>query len=122
LLLRPEPFIFNNVTISITEQQRRPKEVKPREDVDASKPPTTALSFAPRAARRPGIGKGRQAPVDKKLEQALPATVKGTGTQDEFRAMMEAKNRQRGGQSAEGGEKRAAEDGEEPEAKRTKQE
>jgi hypothetical protein len=76
----------------------------------------TPLAFAPRATRRPagkpGIGKGRRVPVDKKLDKVLPELEKSEG-QDKFRAIMEMKNQERS--------KRAADEVNESEAKRSKQ-
>lgn len=86
LLLRTEPFVFNGATITFTEQGAR-------------KPPTdsaTPLGFTPRNARKPGIGKGRQAPaVDKTLQPVFVAAGSANMGQNDFRAMVEAKNKKR---------------------------
>ncbi len=83
-------------------------------------------------ARKPGIGKGRQAPL---IDKALPAVLAssssqnaGTRSQDDFRAVVALKNKQREGnlanatvaRSAEIGEKRPNENGEDHQVKRAK--
>ena len=121
LQLRSEPFIFEGTTITFTEQARR------------GAPPLAdgqALSLVPRINRKAGIGKGRQAPaIDKALPAAMHAKPDGSRSQDDFRALMDAKNKQRGEKLAaaiesraavETGEKRPAEDEEDHGAKRPK--
>lgn len=98
-------------------------------------PPSSALSFAPRIARKTGIGKGRQAPAaDKSLPPAMATSsgTNGTRDQNDFRALVEMKNKKREaklaeainpGQAEKNGEKRPAEDaedGEGHEAKRSR--
>jgi len=95
LLLRTEPFIFDGATITFTEQARKapPPPKKPAQQ----DPPASALSFAPRNARRPGkaIGKGRQAPPDKTIAAVARPTSDSSRDQGDFRAMVAAKNKQR---------------------------
>jgi hypothetical protein len=132
LLLRPEPFIFNGAQITITDHGRRPpppaSESTPATTTAA---PQTALSFAPRAARKPkAIGKGRHAPaVDKALPPMFVASSAQDGadkSQDDFRAMVAAKNKQREAKLTENreqaGEKRNAQDQENHEVKRQRTE
>ncbi len=108
LLLHPEPFIFEGATITITEQPRRPfkQQAKPAQE--------SALTFAPRT-RKPGkaLGKGRGG-ADK------PTFVPASG-QDDFRALVDTKNKQREGNLAVKRGAGADDGNEAPEAKRAKQ-
>jgi hypothetical protein len=87
-LLRSEPFIFNDTTISFTEQSK-----------------TDAPAFAPRVRKGKALGKGRQAPADK----VLAPLAGGDKGQDDFRAIVMAKNTQRQGNLEANLGKRAAE-------------
>lgn len=88
--------------VIITEQGRRPDLDKTSASKGASNPsaatPTSALSFAPRIAKRPGrtLGKGRHAASS--TTPAIPADSSGSNApQDAFRALVESKNKQREG-------------------------
>ncbi len=72
----------------------------------APAPPTSSLAFAPRARKRKAIGKGRTAPLDKTIQTTLPVFVPSSSSsqgdqvekgQDDFRALVNAKNKQREG-------------------------
>lgn len=106
LLLRTEPFIFNGSTITFSENTRKHRNPPPGPQSgaggsssfaaadpssgDTTIKPTAALAFAPRNARKPGktLGKGRAPPKD-----AQP--VKSASGQNDFRAFMDSKNKQR---------------------------
>lgn len=135
MLLRTEPFVFEGSTIVFTELGRRPQSTKQNDaksdtvtSVEHGNPALTSdsLAFAPRTARKmtKAISKGRQAPkVDKALPVSLTAVpVEGRG-QDDFRAVVDLKNKQREGKLVERqahGEKRTATAGDENAAKRAK--
>ncbi|KAL0254058.1 hypothetical protein I308_101437 [Cryptococcus tetragattii IND107] len=133
LLLRTEPFTFNSNEITFTEQHKRPppaKETKDdnRNDRDvklSSAPSGPSTMFAPRAARK-ALAKPRPTAVAAaKAVAASPGISQG---QDDFRALVAAKNKQREeklNSAREGsntsGEKRKLEDGQEgEESKRTR--
>ncbi|WVO20839.1 uncharacterized protein IAS62_002139 [Cryptococcus decagattii] len=133
LLLRTEPFTFNGNEITFTEQHKRPppaKETKDdnRNDRDvklSSAPSGPSTMFAPRAARK-ALAKPRPTAVAAaKAVAASPGISQG---QDDFRALVAAKNKQREEklnsareESNTSGEKRKLEDGQEgEESKRTR--
>ncbi|KGB79737.2 hypothetical protein CNBG_5575 [Cryptococcus deuterogattii R265] len=133
LLLRTEPFTFNGNEITFTEQHKRPppaKETKDdnRNDRDvklSSAPSGPSTMFAPRAARK-ALAKPRPTAVAAaKAVAASPGISQG---QDDFRALVAAKNKQREeklNSAREGsntsGEKRKLEEGQEgEESKRTR--
>lgn len=86
VLLRSEPFVFNGATITFSEQARRPKPAKPSEE-------KTALSFAPRAARRGGKVIGKARTVTK--APAEPVPPKPAGDQDFYRNLVATTNEKR---------------------------
>ena len=88
--------------VIITEHGRRPDLDRSSASKGSSNPstvtPTSALSFAPRIAKRPGktLGKGRH--TASSTTPAIPANSSGTNApQDAFRALVESKNKQREG-------------------------
>ena len=131
LLLRAEPFVFEGATITFSEQRRRPPP-EPAEGTTERILSGSSLNLAPRIVRKPGIGKGRQAPaVDKSLSRHLAVSnqdLLGLRDQNDFRAIVEAKNKQRELKRTEAAspgktetkEKRLAQDVEQSEAKRFK--
>ncbi|KAK4688382.1 squamous cell carcinoma antigen recognized by T-cells 3, partial [Tremellales sp. Uapishka_1] len=125
-----QPFVYEGVTIEITAhgagKSTRPL---PKAD-DIPSDPSNPLAFAPRPPRLTGkakaIGKGRVAPkVDKALPPIFTSAEGGSRSQDDFRAFLNAKNKQREGNllsaqarteeslAQNGGEKRSLEEGEE---------
>lgn len=105
LLLRSEPFIFNDTTIVITDHTTKPVPASTSDKPNkvAAKPdakPASALSFAPRAARRGGKVIGRESKVNKISERAKEdpkpdASTKAEGGQDFFRKFVLSKNEER---------------------------
>jgi hypothetical protein len=86
------------------------------------KRPESALAFAPRPARKgKALGKGRQAPSSDKT--LAPLAQAGERGQDDFRAIVMAKNNQRKDNldAQMEGTKRPADSPDEPDAKRFKQ-
>ena len=98
LLLRTEPFVVEGSTITFADSGRRhaapPAEQKKSE---ASEVKGDALSFAPRAARKSGktLGRGKHG-ASNATPTPLPVTASGNA-QDAFRAVVDAKNKQREG-------------------------
>lgn len=100
-MLRTEPFIFNGATITFSENTRKNRSglsapggtaagVTGASSTTDSIQPSAALAFAPRNARKPGktLGKGRVP-----IKDAAP--VAPASGQDDFRAFLESKNKQR---------------------------
>lgn len=87
--------MVEGVTITITEHARRQPTGPPVEQKKAQSVPENALSFAPRAAKRPGstLGKGRHGTTNA-VAPPLPSSASGNA-QDAFRAVVDAKNKQR---------------------------
>jgi hypothetical protein len=98
LLLRTEPFIVEGSTITFADSGRR-QAATPAEHKDSktSEVKGDALSFAPRAARRSGktLGRGKHG-ASNAAPTPLPVTASGNA-QDAFRAVVDAKNKQREG-------------------------
>ena len=101
LLLRTDPFLFNGATITFSENTRKNRTGPSSTGAAAAGvgggsgsgtniQPSAALAFAPRNARKPGktLGKGR-API----KDAAP--IAPSSGQDDFRAFLEGKNKQR---------------------------
>ncbi|EAL22747.1 hypothetical protein CNBB1950 [Cryptococcus deneoformans B-3501A] len=134
LLLRTEPFIFNGNEITFTEQNKRlppAKEIKEDSGNDrnvklSSTPSGPSTMFAPRAARK-ALAKPRPTAVAAAKAVAASPGISAQG-QDDFRALVAAKNKQREEKlnsaregSSTSGEKRKLEDGQEgEESKRTR--
>ncbi|OWZ67231.1 hypothetical protein AYX14_00331 [Cryptococcus neoformans] len=134
LLLRTEPFIFNGNEITFTEQNKRPPPAKETRDdsgndkdvKSSSAPSGPSTMFAPRAARK-ALAKPRPTAVAAAKAVAASPGISAQG-QDDFRALVAAKNKQREEKlniaregSGTNGEKRKFEDGQEgEESKRTR--
>nr|XP_031864419.1 uncharacterized protein CI109_000333 [Kwoniella shandongensis]KAA5531491.1 hypothetical protein CI109_000333 [Kwoniella shandongensis] len=121
LLLRTEPFLFEGQEITIAEQARRPPPPPPTPAAGAA--PESSTMFAPRAARKGKV-------IAKPRPTAAVAASKPNQTQagqDDFRALVAAKNKQRednlaGARGDASGEKRKSENEEqEQDAKRPRQ-
>ena len=98
LLLRSEPFVLEGSTITFVESGRRhPAPPVDQKKTKAPEEKGDSLSFAPRAARRSGNTLGRGNHGNKNAAPTpLPLSVSGNA-QDAFRAVVDAKNKQREG-------------------------
>jgi hypothetical protein len=105
--------------IKITDPNQRPTEQKtvPASSADNDVKTTNVLAFAPRAAKKGGtLGRGRHgAPV-----QSTSSQVTAGASQDAFRAVVEAKNKQREGNLESKREKRSLEQESDHEKKKAK--
>jgi hypothetical protein len=87
--------VLDGVTITITEHGRRQPAAPAAEQKKSVS--QDALSFAPRAAKRGNtLGRGRHGASTVKAAPPLPPSASGNA-QDAFRAVVDAKNKQREG-------------------------
>ncbi|WVQ71771.1 hypothetical protein IAR50_001312 [Cryptococcus sp. DSM 104548] len=127
LLLRAEPFTFGDRQIAITEQNKRPPPPKEAPAGESSTSTPAAPSgpstmFAPRATRR-ALAKPRPTAVAAARAVASAANPAVSQGQSDFRAFVDAKNKQREANlqnSRESGEKRKLEEGEGKEGEESK--
>ena len=98
LLLRTEPFVVGESTITFAESGRRQLNAATEQaQTKSSEENSDSLSFAPRAARRSGntLGRGNHGKAN---AAPIPLSVPASGNvQDAFRAVVNAKNKQREG-------------------------
>lgn len=107
-MLRQEPFEVDGAIIRFTDPHQQPtqKAAAVASGKEESTKATSALAFAPRAAKKGGtLGRGRHAaPV-----KTASAPIAGGASQDAFRAVVEAKNKQREGNLESNRSKRSLE-------------
>ncbi|TYJ56665.1 hypothetical protein B9479_002595 [Cryptococcus floricola] len=127
LLLRADDFIFGDRKIAITQPNKRSQPIKEAAAGESSTsapaaPPGPSTMFAPRATRR-ALAKPRPTAVAAAKAVASSSAPTVSQGQSDFRALVDAKNKQRAANlqsSRESGEKRKLEEGDGKEGEESK--